>query len=122
MTFPVVGGSQVGGYTIDNSVRLDDASNAHLSKTFGSSGNRKTFTVSFWVKRGTLGDQSGSNTYGQRIFNAGTSGLNFFDIKFSGSGDTEGADRLHIREYSSSAEQIEYWTNRTFGIFRNTNR
>ena len=99
--------------TIDNSCIFDAASNAGLTRTPSGAGNRRTFTVSVWAKRCVLGDQSGSNTYGQRIFNAGTSG-NFFDIKWSGSGDTEGANRLHIREYSGSAEQIEYWTNRTF--------
>jgi hypothetical protein len=99
--------------TIANSCMFDAASNVALTRTPSSASNRKTFTVSVWAKRGVLGDQSGSNTYGQRIFNAGTASA-FFDLKWSGSGDTEGANRLHIREYSSSAEQIEYWTNRTF--------
>ena len=100
--------------TVANSCIFDSASNVYLSRTPGSAGNRKTFTISFWVKRGRLGDQAGSSTYGQRIFHAADSSSAFFDIKFSGTGDTEGANRLHIREYSSSAEQIEYWTNRTF--------
>tara|TARA_R100001509_G_scaffold149974_1_gene108608 strand:- start:286 stop:2748 length:2463 start_codon:yes stop_codon:yes gene_type:complete len=100
--------------TIANSCIFDSASNAYLSRTPASAGNRKTFTISFWVKRGRLGDQAGSNTYGQRIFHAADSSSAFFDIKWSGTGDTEGANRLHIREYSSSAEQIQYWTNRRF--------
>ena len=100
--------------TIDKSCMFDSSSNVSLTRTPSSAGNRKTFTVSVWAKRSLLGDAVGNNTYGQRIFNAGSSGSSFFDIKWSGSGDTEGANRLHIREYSSSAEQIEYWTNRTF--------
>ena len=125
--FPIIyegngGGQRVGKFlpftdqaTIANSLIFDAASNAGLTRTPSSAGNSKTFTVSVWAKRCVLGDQSGSNTYGQRIFNAGSTGpSNFFDIKWSGTGDTEGANRLHIREYSSSAEQIEYWTNRTF--------
>ena len=115
------GGQRVGKFvpftdngTIDNSCIFNSADNAYLSRTPGSAGNRKTFTVSFWAKRGLLGDQSGSNTYGQRIFHVAASSSAFFDIKWSGTGDTEGANRLHIREYSSSAEQIQYWTNRTF--------
>tara|TARA_B100000513_G_scaffold130887_1_gene58508 strand:+ start:165 stop:2879 length:2715 start_codon:yes stop_codon:yes gene_type:complete len=115
------GGQRVGKFvpftdqaTIANSCIFDSASNAYLSRTPASAGNRKTFTISFWVKRGRLGDQAGSSTYGQRIFHAADSSSAFFDIKFSGTGDTEGENRLHIREYSSSAEQIEYWTNRTF--------
>ncbi len=101
--------------TIANSLIFDAPSDVGLTRTPSSAGNSKTFTVSVWAKRCGLGDVSGNNTYGQRIFNAGSTGpSNFFDIKWSGTGDTEGANRLHIREYSSSAEQIEYWTNRTF--------
>ena len=101
--------------TIANSLIFDAPSDVGLTRTPCSAGNSKTFTVSVWAKRCGLGDVSGNNTYGQRIFNAGSTGpSNFFDIKWSGTGDTEGANRLHIREYSSSAEQIEYWTNRTF--------
>ena len=43
-----------GGYTVDNSVRLRSSASAYLSRTPSSAGNRKTFTVSFWFKRGTL--------------------------------------------------------------------
>ena len=72
------------GGTIANSLIFDSASNAGLTRTPSSAGNSKTFTVSVWAKRCVLGDQSGSNTYGQRIFNAGsTSPSNFFDIKDS---------------------------------------
>ena len=92
--------------TIANSCVFDAASNVSLTRTPSSAGNRKTFTVSVWAKRSVLGDASGNNTYGQRIFNAGTGGTSFFDIKWSGTGDTEGENRLHIREYSSSAEPI----------------
>ena len=124
--FPIIyegngGGQRVGKFvpftdsgTIANSLIFDAASNVSLTRTPGGAGNRKTFTVSVWAKRCVLTDAAGNNTYGQRILNVGASGSSFFDIKWSGSGDTEGANRLHIREYSSSAEQIEYWTNRTF--------
>ena len=39
------------GYEVANSLRFDGASSAYLNKTFGSSGNRKTFTLSFWIKK-----------------------------------------------------------------------
>jgi len=124
--FPIIyegngGGQKVGKFvpftdnaSIANSCIFDAASNVSLTRTPSGAGNRKTFTVSVWAKRCVLTDAAGNNTYGQRIFNAGSGGTSFFDIKWSGSGDTEGANRLHIREYSSGAEQIEYWTNRTY--------
>ena len=36
---------------IDNSLRFDDGSSDHLSRTPSSAGNRKTWTWSGWVKR-----------------------------------------------------------------------
>jgi len=38
------------GYDVDNSLRFDDGSSDYLSQTQGS-GNRRTFTISAWVKR-----------------------------------------------------------------------
>jgi hypothetical protein len=40
------------GYDIDNSLRGDDGSSTALTKSFDSAGNRRTFTVSAWVKFG----------------------------------------------------------------------
>lgn len=42
-------------YAIDNSLRFNDDDSANLSRTFGSAGNRKTWTWSSWVKRGNIG-------------------------------------------------------------------
>ena len=84
------GGQRVGNFvpftdngTIAKSCIFDSASNVSLTRTPGSASNRRTFTVSVWVKRGRLGDAAGNNTYGQKFFNAGTGGSAFFDIKFS---------------------------------------
>ena len=61
-------GVSTGGYTIDNSIRLNDDDSAYLSRTPASAGNRKTWTWSGWVKRTTLSNQQfvflGSNTTG----------------------------------------------------------
>jgi len=42
-------------YTIDQSLRFNDNDSAYLSRTPSSAGNRRTFTLSCWVKRGNLG-------------------------------------------------------------------
>jgi hypothetical protein len=44
-----------GGYAISRSVRLNSADSAFFSRTPASAGNRRTFTLSFWVKRTKLG-------------------------------------------------------------------
>jgi hypothetical protein len=43
-----------GGYNIARSVRLRSSATAYFNRTPSSAGNRKTFTWSGWVKRGTL--------------------------------------------------------------------
>jgi len=52
------GVSAAGGFypkTIDQSLRFEDGDGAYLSQTFGQSGDsNKTFTFSFWFKRGSV--------------------------------------------------------------------
>jgi len=58
MTFAILGGGQLDtGYTIDNSLRFNDNDSAFLSRTPGTAGNRKTYTLSTWVKRSLLTSQ-----------------------------------------------------------------
>ena len=55
MVFPIVGGTQSTGYEISNSLRFNDGDSPKLEFTPSSTGNRRTFTFSFWFKRSTLG-------------------------------------------------------------------
>jgi hypothetical protein len=43
------------GYEIEQSLRFNSADSTNLSRTPSSTGNRKTFTVSCWVKRAQIG-------------------------------------------------------------------
>jgi hypothetical protein len=45
-------------YLIDQSLRFNKPDNAHLSKTYGTAGNRKTFTISCWIKRSNLSNNN----------------------------------------------------------------
>ena len=47
-----------GGFTIDQSLRFEDGDNAYLSFTPSSTGNRKTWTWSGWIKRCNLGSHA----------------------------------------------------------------
>ena len=69
MVFPVVGGDgKPTGYEIENSLRFDNPDDPNLSTTFSSAGNRRTFTISAWIKKGdtsadrTLIGQGGTST------------------------------------------------------------
>ena len=50
----IVPASAGGGYEIDNSIRLDDGSASVLTRTPASAGNKKTYTLSMWVKFGNI--------------------------------------------------------------------
>jgi len=51
----LAGASGQGGYFLTNSLRFRSSASAYLSRTPSVSGNRRTWTWSSWVKRGTLG-------------------------------------------------------------------
>jgi len=61
-----------GGYEVANSCRFNDGDSAYMHKTPGSSGNRRKFTFSCWIKKGDIapgddtclfsGDNSGDDT------------------------------------------------------------
>ena len=44
-----------GGYQISRSLRFNSADTTNLNRTFASAGNRRTFTLSFWLKRSRVG-------------------------------------------------------------------
>ena len=43
--------SALGDAKIQRSLRFDSGSSTYLSESFGSNGNRQTFTISCWVKK-----------------------------------------------------------------------
>jgi hypothetical protein len=57
-----------GGYDINNSLRFRSSASAYLNRTPGTASNRKTWTWSGWVKRGTLGTD-------QTLFSTGPVGV-----------------------------------------------
>ena len=109
--FPIIyegngGGQRVGKFvpftdngTIANSVIFNDDDNAYLSRT-NDAGDRDTFTISVWVKRGNLGSV-------QHIFDT-----------YDGSSSNDGYIRFNANNTISirlgSPSNMLYTTNRTF--------
>ena len=63
-------GSVSTGYDIDNSCKFEPDNSEYLGKTPSSSGNRRTFTISMWIKRTEIGIdsyllESGDGDYNQ---------------------------------------------------------
>jgi len=90
---------QGGGYEIDQSIRFNDNDSAYLNRTFGSAGNRKTYTFSGWFKRGNI---LGANTTLALAVNSG--GLNS-DIHI------QSDEKLRFRDQGNSLNLI---TNQVF--------
>ena len=101
------GGGGVTGYTIDNSVRFDDASSSYLSRNFAA-GDRKTWTLSFWIKFTGKSSNSGqTNLFGvtgadvfttHRLFIDNTTGRLFFE---SASATVKLETQQVFRDYSA---------------------
>jgi len=50
-------GSGTTTYSIDQSIRFNPADSAYMYKDFSGAGNKKTFTISLWLKRSLLGSR-----------------------------------------------------------------
>ena len=87
-----------GGYAVDNSLRFNFGSSDYLNKTFGSAGNRKTWTFSTWFKRGNLGVRlvflSGADGSFPEGLNINTSNQFEYDHDIAGTDYTLTSDML----------------------------
>jgi hypothetical protein len=88
-------------YDVANSCRFDDGSSDYLNITPSSAGNRKTWTWSGWVKRGTFGANS--------IFEAGTASNNSLGFQFE-----SGTDNLQFFVYNGSSLTVNVKTTQVF--------
>ena len=98
-----MGANSSGGYNITDSLRFRSSASAYLNRTPTTAGNRKTFTISCWVKRSKLGAT-------QRLFQA----------KDSASGAYEGieinsSDQFKLRHHSGAFYEVT-----TNQVFRDT--
>ena len=56
------------GYTIDQSIRFNQADDASMTRTPSSASNRTTWTFSWWWKRGNMSGSTNGTNQGQPIF------------------------------------------------------
>jgi hypothetical protein len=75
-----VGGANsavAGGYEIENSLKLESDNTEYLSRTPSSAGNRRTWTLSCWVKRTEITADSNSVGNQHMILSAGNTYIQF---------------------------------------------
>ena len=87
------------GFQVANSCRFNDGSSDHLTRTPSGSGNRRTFTISTWLKRSALGSAP-------MIILSASNGGNRDFIYFEG-------DALKVHKYNSGYD-YKITTNRLF--------
>jgi hypothetical protein len=89
-------GSISTGYDIDNSLKFEADNSEYLSRTPSSAGNRRTWTLSCWIKRTEL-----ASSASMQILSAGDTYLHF------------AGDRL-AANFRSASENFFFGTNRVF--------
>ena len=87
------GGGGAASYSIDRSLRFNDGDDVSLSRTFSTSTNHRKSTVSFWVKRGSVGTSVG--TVFQGGIDSATSAGNVAGFRFRAD------DAISIYDYQS---------------------
>jgi len=92
------GGAGAGDYEIERSVRFNALDSAHLSRTFGSSGNRTAWTWSGWVKRSALVGSDRHVLFGGYGANSDTQWLEFG----FGQGSLDGDNTAYLTTSSTS--------------------
>lgn len=94
--------AQSTAYTILRSLRFRASGSGYLSRTLGTPTNSAVWTLSVWIKRGSLGSY-------QEILNASSGGgVNQNSIQFTSS------DQLRIINYLSSTFKTQYVTTQVF--------
>ena len=94
---------ETGGYPIQNSLRFQSASSTYLTRTPSTASNRKTWTWSAWVKRGTLGATE------SKLFGASASTTPTY-IMFS----DNVADALTFAKWNGSSHDFRLTTTQVF--------
>ena len=84
-------------FKIERSLRFESSASAHLDRSFNSSANRKKYTISFWIKRGSLG-------VAQRIYTTNANSYLMFDSN----------DYLHGNTRGTSGNNNFWYTSRQF--------
>jgi len=108
MVFPIVGGTQSTGDFITNSLRFNNPDDPNLSTTFSSAGNRRTFTISAWVKRGNIADDH--TLFGQGGTSSGNPrGVLFFANSLRFTNNTSGSSTDTDVETNAKTRDPSAW-------------
>jgi hypothetical protein len=92
-----------GGFNIDNALRFNSGSSDYLHFTPSSDGNRRTMTLSVWIKGSALANGSSDNILGQ--YNSSNENNSMLLL-------VETAGKIMVWNYPTSAYTMDLRTNR----------
>jgi len=99
-----LGSSAAGDYEIERSLRFNDGDSPNLFREGGSEGNRRTFTLSVWIKRSSRGEHSFwdfyTNDSNRTIFQLYFGNLRLFS-RVGGSTQISCSTNLELRDFSA---------------------
>ena len=105
------------GYKISRSLRFNPGDGSHLTKTYSSSGNRRTFTLSYWIKECGKGTSPSNNPH---ILWSGA------DVNTRGGfvhrGTGSDANKLYLFNQENTSTNCSVWSNslhRDFSAWKN---
>ena len=98
-----VASATAGAYEVANSCRFNDPDTAYMSKT-QSGGNRRTYTISFWFKKGLLSND-------ENFFHSYSAARDQLNVK------SRGNDDIYIVGYSDS-DSTTFDLTSAAGLFR----
>ena len=102
LIIPANSAAASGGYDVDNSCRFDTASTTHMERSsIDDHTSTKKFTMSFWIKRTTLGTN-------QVIFGQRGDAENNAIVKFKTN------DTLEVADLRADSDALQVVTNRQF--------
>jgi hypothetical protein len=92
--------NQPSAQVIDGSLKFDGSKSNKLTKTFGSSSNRTSWTWSGWVKKGANDKSDDQCLFGAYNANNDT---DWFEFGFGGSGDHSPVDKFYWTTHSTTS-------------------
>ena len=95
-----------GAQVIDGSLKFDPDANNHLTKTPSGAGNRRTFTLSYWIKESGKGTSPYNNPH---ILWSGTGTATRGGFAHRGTGSDAG--KLYLFNQESNSTNCQVWTN-----------
>ena len=103
---------------VAGSLKFDASASTYLTRTPGSAGNRKIYTISFWVKSSNHDDGASQGFGGGQIFSSGTTGAGArTSIGFPGSSGGSNQNKFAVAHNATGSSWASLFSDTLFRDF-----